>query len=172
MSGAGVNGAESAVGGVPGSAVTRHSMAGCSVVVPAGWEVLAGQGGDRLVAVEPGPGLVFRANLVVTVIGNGALSFRDWQASTDRMLPRQLASYQLVDLERRLVGGHPGGRRLAAHVVGATPVTMEQWFTQVGQVGFTLTCTVDSWRYDEMADLFAEVADGLVVPADLAAGDA
>ncbi|NHC45202.1 hypothetical protein [Motilibacter aurantiacus] len=146
--------------------MVAHQVAGCVLPVPADWQVVPGQPDGRLIAVEPAVegGRPFRASLVLTVVHNGGLSFRDWQAGTDRLLPTQLAAYQLIDLERRPVGGQPGGRRLAQHVVDdAVPVTMEQWFAQAGGAGCTLTATVDTVRYDYFADLFAELADGLVV---------
>lgn len=167
-----------------------HRVGGGTLLVPAGWTVLPDQGAQRLVALEqsrsaavlPGQGggpdgearasVLFRASLVLTVDDNGTLSFRDWQVGTDELLPRQLAAYQLIDLERRPVGGHPGGRRLAQHVVdGVTPVTMEQWFAQVGTLAYTLTFTVDTWRYDAMADDVAELVDALVLTADTGPGD-
>lgn len=157
--------------------LVSHRFARCELALPEDWQVLPGVTDRQAVAVEP-PGSEgsdasgFRANLVLTVVDNGGMSFRDWQASTDELLPRQLNAYQLLDLERRDVSGHPGGRRLAQHVVPGsppdvveTPVTMEQWFAQVGTTGYTLTATVDSWRYDLLADMFAGLADRLVLPA-------
>lgn len=141
-------------------------LGSCSMTLPQEWNVLQ-QGAQQLVVIERArdvgqPG--FRANVVLTIADNGALGFRDWQAGTDELLPRQLTDYQLIDLERCLVAGHPGGRRLAQHVVaGPTPVTMEQWFTQVGSTGYTLTATVDSWRYDLVAEDLADFAHSLVI---------
>ncbi len=138
----------------------------CSMQLPREWSVLQAEA-QQLVVVERArdvgdPG--FRSNVVLTVADNGGLRFRDWQAGTDRLLPRQLEAYQLVDLEKCIVAGHPGGRRLAQHLVaGPTPVTMEQWFTQVGTTGYTLTATVDSWRYDLLADDLADFARTLVI---------
>ena len=136
-------------------------LGSCAITLPHEWNVLQEEE-QQLVVIERArdvehPG--FRANVVLTIADNGALSFRDWQVGTDQLLPRQLTDYQLVDLERCLVAGHPGGRRLAQHVVeGPIPVTMEQWFTQVGSTGYTLTATVDSWRYDLVADDLADFA--------------
>jgi hypothetical protein len=133
------------------------------LTLPAGWEVLDDDTGQTvLVAREPAdtehPDR-FRANLVVTATPVGDLSFRDWQAGTDELLPRVLTDYLPVDLEKLEVAGHAGGRRLAHH---ASPdgeaLPMEQWFTLVGDVGHTLTATVETWRYDELADLCAAVA--------------
>jgi hypothetical protein len=134
---------------------------GFAFVLPGDWEVLTEPAeGIDLLACEPQPGeRDFRANLVLTVVDNGGLSFRDWQAGTDELLPGVLTDYHLLDLERLPFAGHPGGRRLAHHVHDeAGPLTMEQWFTLVDGVGYTLTATVDTWRYDELADLFAGVA--------------
>jgi hypothetical protein len=130
---------------------------------PAGWEVLP----------DPPPGAVwaarepldptdperFRANLVLTADDIGTLSFRDWQAGTDELLPRMLDDYLVVDLERLELDGRPGGRRLAHHA-GPTgeALTMEQWFVLAGSSGHTLTATVETWRYDELADVCAAIA--------------
>lgn len=131
--------------------------------VPPGWETLAGPLPVALwAAVHPEhperPGL-FRSNLVLTCDDLGGMSFRDWQAGTDEVLRRTLADYLLVDLERLQVDGRPGGRRLAHHVDDAgRALTMEQWFTQDGDRGWTLTATVDTWFYDGVADDLAGVA--------------
>ena len=103
----------------------------------------------------------FRANLVVTAVPTGGLAFADWQAGSDEILARALDDYLVVDLERLEVDGHPGGRRLA-HYRGprGEALTMEQWVTQVGDLGHTLTATVDTGRYDLLADLFAAAAAG------------
>ena len=150
------------------TAMVLHRAAGCDLPLPRNWELLPVETGAAAIAVEPpqSDATGFRANVVLTVVDNAGMSFRDWQVGTDELLPRQLDGYQLLDLERRGISGHPDGRRLAQHVVdGVTPVTMEQWFAQVGTTGYTLTATVDSWRYDQFADLFAELADALVLPA-------
>ncbi len=144
-----------------------HRATGVSVSVPLGWEVRQDLHPDvALLAVEPPREAGgFRANIVLTVGDTGGLSFRDWQSGTDEILPRTLADYLLVDLEKLPAGDRPGGRRLAHH---ATPdgvaVTMEQWFTQAGNLGYTLTATVDTWRYDVLADDLAELGRSMRLP--------
>jgi hypothetical protein len=130
---------------------------------PGTWETVTPPGPDiTWVArepVDPSDPSRFRANLVLTAVTTAGMSFRDWQAGTDELLPRVLDDYLLVDLERLEVGGRPGGRRLAHHAgPGGEALTMEQWFVLVDDVGHTLTATVDTWRYDELADVCAEVA--------------
>jgi hypothetical protein len=133
------------------------------LALPPGWEVVDDDSGQTvLVAREPGdpehPDR-FRANLVVTAAPVGGLSFRDWQAGTDELLPRILDDYLPVDLEKIEVNRRPGGRRLAHHASpDGAALTMEQWFTLADDVGHTLTATVETWRYDELADLCASVA--------------
>lgn len=149
----------------------QHPRSGARISVPDGWEILCDEESDTLVALEPGepgePGTGFRANLVLSVVANGDLSFRDWQVATDATLPEMLTDYQLLDLEKLDVAGRPGGRRLAHHVSpDGVPLTMEQWFTAVGGTGYTLTATVDSWRYDELADVFADLARRLEIPQE------
>lgn len=136
------------------------------VPLPDGWEILPDAAPGTVVAVEPTGSGGFRSNLVLSAADNGDLSFRDWQVSTDRMLPQMLTDYLLLDLERCQVAGRPGGRRLAHHVSPeGVAVTMEQWFTAVEGVGWTLTATVDSFRYDEQADLLAKAAADLEIAA-------
>ena len=97
--------------------------------------------------------------MVVTEQPTGGLGFRDWQTGTEELLPRTLPDYLLVDLERLEVDGRPAGRRLAHHAgPGGEALTMEQWFVLVDGVGHTLTATVETWRYDELADSLAGVA--------------
>ena len=131
--------------------------------LPVGWEVLDDPTGETvLVAREPADEARpdrFRANLVVTAVTVGGMSFRDWQAGTDELLPRVLADYLPVDLEKVDLGSHPGGRRLAHHASpNGEALTMEQWFVLVDDVGHTLTATTETWRYDEVAELCAQVA--------------
>ncbi len=136
------------------------------VTAPEGWDVLTDlpEGltwAAREARPADGPGTPdpFLANLVLTEVSSGGLDFRDWQAGTDELLPRVLDDYLLVDLERLEVGGRPGGRRLAHHAgPNGEALTMEQWFTLVDGIGHTLTATIDTWRYDELADLCASVA--------------
>lgn len=130
---------------------------------PDGWEVVSDLPPGTLWAVrEPTDAADperFRANLVLTADDVGTLSFRDWQVGTDELLPRMLDDFLLVDLERLSVDGLPGGRRLAHHAGPAgEALTMEQWFVLDESRGHTLTATVETWRYDELADVCAAVA--------------
>lgn len=123
-------------------------------------------GNEAVVALEPDrTDGGFRANLVLTVVENGGLSFRDWQAKTDQMLPLLLRDYSLVDLERLAVTGHPGGRRRARHVApsGALVLT-NQWFTAVGDLGITLSATADVSSFGALRTLFAQAAATLTIP--------
>lgn len=138
------------------------------VLLPTGWEELADPAPGTAVAVEPAQASAggFGSNLVLSGADNDGLSFRDWQMTTDQLLPRMLTDYLLLDLERCQVAGRPGGRRLAHHITpDGVAVTMEQWFTTVDGVGWTLTATVDSFRYDEQAELLARAAAGLEIGA-------
>ncbi|WP_460835203.1 hypothetical protein [Nocardioides hungaricus] len=128
--------------------------------LPTGWEVVADPAvGTVLVAAEPERD-GFRANLVVTTVPCGGLSFPAWQAGTDVVLGRALDRYLVIDLERLDVGGRPGGRRLA-HYVGprGEALTMEQWFTAADDVGHTLTATVPTARYLDLGAAVARAAD-------------
>lgn len=150
--------------------VLEHSGTGARMTVPEGWEVVepgTGEVAEAVVtALEPprqAP-VGFRANLVLSVVGTG-LDFRQWQVNTDIMLPQALTDFVLLDLERLEVAGHPGGRRLARHVgPDGTDLTLEQWFTLVDGAGITVSATVDSWRYDAVADELATHARSLSLP--------
>ena len=138
------------------------------VLLPTGWEELGDPAPGTAVAVEPAEASAggFGSNLVLSCADNADLSFRDWQVTTDQLLPRMLTDYLLLDLERCQVAGRPGGRRLAHHITpDGVAVTMEQWFTAVDGVGWTLTATVDSFRYDEQAELLARAVAGLEIGA-------
>lgn len=129
--------------------------------VPEGWDRLGEAPPAALwAAVEPSTATgAFRSNLVLTCDEVGPMSFRDWQSGTDELLPRTLDDYLLVDLERLEIDGRPGGRRLAHHVDRAgRALTMEQWFTLDGTRGWTLTATLHTPRYDELADACAAAA--------------
>ncbi len=123
-------------------------------------------GAEGVVAIEPARADGgFRANLVLTVTGNGGVSFRNWQAKTDRILPLLLRDYALVDLARLVVAGHPGGRRCARHVApSGTLVLTNQWFTAVGDLGVTLSGTADISSFGILATLFAQAAATLTIP--------
>ena len=147
------------------SPVLEHAPSGSRATAPDGWEVLVDERAQTAAALEPARDAgAFRANLVLTVVPT-ALDFRGWQRNTDLLLPRVLHDYLLLDLERVQVAGRPGGRRLARHLApDGTDVTMEQWFALVDGAGVTLTGTVDTWRYADLADVFATHALGLTVP--------
>lgn len=132
-------------------------------LLPPGWTVTAPVPGTVWVAIEPVDEEVpdaFRSNLVVTEVPNERTSFRDWQVGTELVLARELENYQPIDLENLEIDGLRAGRRLAHYVgPGGESLAMEQWFVIVDDVGHTLTATVESWRYDELADVLAEAAD-------------
>lgn len=131
--------------------------------LPDDWEILdEPPQGTVLVArepEEPADPARFRANVVVTALSTGGLGFRDWQTGTEELLAKILDDYLVVDLERILVDGVAGGRRLAHHGGPADEaLTMEQWFVLLDGVGHTLTATVETLRYDELADRCAAIA--------------
>ena len=144
--------------------------------VPQGWDKVARPpAGAVWAAVEPvdlaRPDR-FRANLVLTCDDLGGLTFRDWQVGSDEVLPTMLEDYLLVDLEHLDVDGLPGGRRLAHHVdQTARALTMEQWFVADGGRGWTLTATVETWSYDELAGELAGVAAAWRPVTGVGAGD-
>lgn len=144
--------------------LVTHEPSGATYQAPERWEVVFGEE-TTVLALEPErEDGGFRANLVLTVVTNAGLSFRDWQVGTDELLPGQLIDYLLLDLEKLPVADHPGGRRLAHHVApDGGALVMEQWFTSVDSVGYTLTATVDALRYDLVADELGRCGQSLRV---------
>jgi hypothetical protein len=143
-----------------------------SAEVSTGWQLepdpLTGVDAIAVEPTDPQQPLRFHSNLVLTGSFTGGLCFSDWQNGTEELLPRMLDDYLLVDLEH-LDGngnGNPAGRRLAHHTgPGGQALTMEQWFTQIDDVGYTLTATVETVRYDELADILATAAASWTPPS-------
>ncbi len=134
--------------------VERHGTDGLvHVSLPEDWSLLeSGRAGAPLIAAEPDRGSDVRANVVVTRDDVSAMTFEQWQLGTDEALPRTLAEYQLLDLERLTVDGHPAVRRLAHHTLeGSVAATVDQWAVLVGTDGYTVTFTLPTTRYAPMA---------------------
>ena len=125
----------------------HHEDSGARCSVPPGWSSLA-IAGAGVAAVEPARGRRFQASLVLTVVDNGGLTFAQWQARTDRMLPLVLDDYELVDLRHCRFAGHPGGQRLSRHrAADGRLLMLHQWFCAPDGVGVTLTSTCDVPSY-------------------------
>lgn len=135
---------------------------GASFCYPASWHAITGR---EFVCVAHEPLRAdggFRANLVLTVVDNAAATFRDWQAGTDRVLPILLEDYEVIDLERLPVAGHPGGRRFARHRGPCGRLLlMNQWFASVDGQGVTLTATADTSSYGLLNSTFDAAARSL-----------
>jgi hypothetical protein len=72
-------------------ATYRHSSAGFSIPVPAGWETSEEVEGAALVAVEPDRGGVFRGNVVVTgETRSTGLALADWAERCVGLLSEEL----------------------------------------------------------------------------------
>ncbi len=101
---------------------------------------------------------------MLTVVNNGSLTFSQWQAGTDRLLPIMLDDYEVIDLEHLDVGCHPGGRRLARHRAPCgRPVVFNQWFTSIEGVGITLTGTADVPSFALLDPAFQRAAASLTI---------
>lgn len=138
-----------------------------SLDLPDGWSVLdepliiEGGPAPAAAAVEDDPGeFGFSANLTVVVTAADGLSFEQWQQGVDERVPDYLTEYLLLDEERLEVGGRAGVRRLAHYRSDdGYPVTVEQWLTAVDDRFVTLTFSVDTPRYHELADAFGDCVD-------------
>lgn len=146
---------------------------GVRLALPDDWEVADGAiGGVPLIALAPAPAAGgFRANATVTVgpVPDG-MSFRDWQAGTDQILPRTLVGYLLLDLEHARVADLPAVRRLAHHEADGVPVTMAQTAVLADGRGITLTVTVATPEWARVAETADAVAASLELTARPTAG--
>lgn len=141
----------------------RHPGAGFTLPLPEQWGRAEDVQGVALVAIEPDRGPWFRANVVVTIEQlDPRLDLAAWQEHSLALLREALNEFYLIDVEETAVGGRPARRTLAhhrtehEHTVNA--VTMEQWTIREGELGYTLTGSVATLEYDELADTFARLA--------------
>lgn len=144
--------------------LVRHDGSGTTFEVPDDWEVLPIDEASIAAAEPATPEGDFRANLVLTVVPNGGMDFETWQNGTEQLLPTTLEDYYPVDRERLEVAGRAGGRRLS-HYAGedGTALVMHQWFCAVGDLGYTITATIDALRFDQSADDLAAAAATLQI---------
>ena len=144
------------------------ALYGARVPAPHGWEpVDTGLGGVAAVVepVDPTAPEAFRASLTLSVEQLGDADLRTWQASAEAAAASGLLDHRVLDREHTDVAGRPGGRRLAHHVTpSGAAVVLEQWFVVAGGAGWTLSATVDTARYDLLADELALSAAAWVVP--------
>ncbi len=140
----------------------RHPGLDFGLPLPSQWErVEDAQQGVPLVALEPDRGPWFRANAVVTVEGLApGMDLAGWQEHALTLLGRTLREFILIDTEATEVGGRPARRTLAHHATEAGAVTLEQWATVARGLGFTLSTSVGTLEYDDLADMFAAMAAG------------
>ncbi len=140
----------------------RHPGLGFTLPLPSEWEQEPDpRPGVALIAVEPDRGPWFRANAVVTreQLPPG-MDLATWQRHAAAYLPQVLADFILLDAEDLVLCGRPARRTLAHHCADAGAVTMEQWATVAHGVGYTLTASVATLEYDDLADMFAAMAEG------------
>jgi hypothetical protein len=139
----------------------RHPTAGFSLPLPQSWERVEDTEGVALIAVEPERPPWFRVNLVVTIEQLGAsMDLSSWTAAGHDLLQQVLQRPLLLDLEHTEIGGRPARRALVHHTTEAGAVTVEQWTLIEATLGYTVTASVGTLEYDDLADLFATVAAG------------
>ena len=142
-------------------AAYHHPTAGFTLPLPTGWERVEDTEGVALIAVEPDRYPWFRANLVVTIEQLPAgMDLGGWAEAGLGHLDRTLQGLLLLDLEQTEIGGRPTHRTLAHHTTEAGAVTMEQWTLTGATLGYTVTASVGTLEYDDLADLFATMAAG------------
>jgi hypothetical protein len=139
----------------------RHPTAGFTVPLPIAWERVEDTEGVALIARELERFPWFRANLVVTVEQlPGDMDLARWVEAGLGQLERALQRWLLLDLEQTEIGGRPAHRTLGHHLTEMGAVTMEQWTLVEAALGYTLTTSVGTLEYVELADLFATMATG------------
>jgi hypothetical protein len=139
----------------------RHPTAGFSLPLPPSWERVEDTEGVALIAVEPDRPPWFRANLVVTIEQLGAgMDLSTWTQAGHDLLEETLQRPLLLDEEQTEIGGRPARRALVHHGTEAGAVTMEQWTLTEATLGYTVTASVGTLEYDDLADLFATMAAG------------
>jgi hypothetical protein len=139
----------------------RHPTAGFTMPLPTAWQWAENTEGVALIVTEPERFPWFRTNLVVTIeqlpVG---MSLAGWVEAGLGQLERALQRWLLLDLEQTEIGGRPAHRTLGHHLTEMGAVTMEQWTLAEAALGYTLTASVGTLEYVELADLFATVAAG------------
>jgi hypothetical protein len=139
----------------------RHPTAGFRLPLPRDWERAEDTEGIALIAVEAERPPWFRANLVVTIERlEAGMDLSSWTDAGWGLLEQTLEHPLLVDLEQTELGGRPARRALVHHTTETGAVTMEQWSLTEAALGYTLTASVGTLEYDDLADLFATVAAG------------
>jgi hypothetical protein len=139
----------------------RHPTAGFSLPLPQGWEQVEDAEGIALIAIEPERPPWFRANLVVTIERVGAeMDVSSWTEAGQELLEQTLQRPLMLDVEQVEIGGRPARRVLVHHATETGAVTMEQWALTEGALGYTITASVGTLEYDDLADLFATAAAG------------
>ena len=136
---------------------------------PDGFTVIEPPGQVAWAAVEdaePSP-TGFQANLVVTLEHLGAgLTEAGAAALCDAALEAQeraLVAHRLIDRCPERVCGRDGVRTLSHHLVGGTPVVLEQWRATAGTVGVTLSASCATLDWPAVAHALREAASTLEV---------
>lgn len=116
----------------------------------------------------------FRPNVVVTVDDlESGQTLESWQDFVDSVSPRMLDQYVVLDNENIERNGRRVHRRLAHHMnAEGTALTMEQWATVRGNVGYTVTTTAETMELHDSAALFAAIARGFHLDGDEQGADA
>lgn len=141
----------------------QHPSTGLTLPLPEEWERVEDTEGIALIAVEPERGPWFRANAVVTIEQlDPQFDLGRWHEHSLALLPKTLRDFHLIDVEETEVAGLPARRTLvhhrteSEHIINA--VTLEQWTLVQGVLGYTLSTSAATLEYDELADVFAEMA--------------
>lgn len=153
----------------PAWAFVAHSATGLRLPVPPGWQSALDAGAPVVLAgpAEPGRATRFRPNIVVTVeqpppamTDVAAYTF----ASIDGM-QRMLTGLQVIAIDVITIGGREGRRVLCGHREGIFALATEHWWTVADGVATTLTASCQVEDYLDLAQVFEDVAAGMVPAA-------
>lgn len=122
---------------------------GFSIDLPPQWTEVTDARGSLFAASEPEDN--FAASVVITAeTPPRAMSFDEWQESTEQGLEDQLAGYQLLDFIPVALGNLQAARRTGIHSAFGTPVTMFQFVTAQDHIGWTVTISTPDWKFPRM----------------------
>lgn len=142
---------------------TRHADSrGFSLELPTDWQVHVDPQPDlALVAIAPEPDpWGFRSNVVVTVerLDRG-ITLQSWQDGAEATLPEVLVDFLLIDRQDVYAGERAGICRLAHHDAGGRAITMQQWACLAERHGCTVTASVSTLAFPQLADELAAIGE-------------
>lgn len=145
--------------------ITRHRAPahGFSVALPADWQALVERPGlSALLARDPREDGGQHPSFLVDVRPMPErLTLEDYELQQQQGLPQQVDGYQCLEISRTTVAGAPALYRLCDYLFGDISMTGIQWMTLHSGDIVTLSATVRTSGYPEVADTFDAIVDSL-----------